>query len=81
MFNILELALRIIGIEEDTMHYDLDSIKSPDIRIQVQRLIGRSLEIPRIVRLGGPHIYRAAEDLINKSLGPIFAHLENLGLL
>jgi hypothetical protein len=45
---------RIIGVKGSTMHYDLDSIKSSDIRDQAQRLIGQSLDIPEAVRTGAP---------------------------
>ncbi len=41
-----------IGIVEDTLHYDLDSIRSPNVRDQVQRLIGQSLDL---YRGGGAH--------------------------
>lgn len=46
------IQCRIIGVGEDTMHYDLDSIKSIDIRDQVRRLIGQSLDL---YRGGGAH--------------------------
>jgi hypothetical protein len=45
---------RIIGIGEGITHYDLDGVKSSDIRDQVKRLLGRSLEIPGAVRTGAP---------------------------
>jgi len=46
------IQCRITGVKEDTMHYDLDSIKSTNIRDQVQRLIGQSLDL---FRGGGWH--------------------------
>lgn len=48
------IQCRIVGVEGGAIHYDLDSIKSPYIRDQVQRLIGQSLDIPWAVRVGAP---------------------------